>query len=269
MKGVCLTIVLLMSEGCALAQRSSDLIGEGLKGRVKTVTETQYCNAPGKPCMRTVDKYDAKGNLTEEVQNDYALNLDSRKFFRYDTNTNGSIVRLNEVGDSAIVTREVDYKYDSLNHLAETNDYRTFGERKVVYRSEYSYDDKGRKVTEKHFTNDDLDYVTDYTYDTKERMTLAKSRDKKEKVTMLYDYNYLGSTDQWIHCEKMVAGIQTHIFKMIDTAGLVLEKTTYVADYSKQTTESFSGFDKAGNWLKDIVKGVENYMVTRLIEYYK
>ncbi len=259
----------LFSVQSILAQVGNDLVSEDLKGKVKMVTEIQYCAGPNRPCMRTVDKYDSKGYLTEEIHNDYMLKIDTRKYLRYDTGIYGNNTRLNEFGDSGILIRAIDYKYNSLNHLTEVADHRSFGDKKVTYKTEYVYDVRGYKVQENNYTDNELDIRTDYSYDGKGRISGTKSYDRNDTVTMFTGFNYLAGSLQWINCEKQIAGTRTHIFRMIDTADVVLEKTTYTSDYSKQTTESYSSFDKQGNWLKDIVKGIENYMVIRKIEYYK
>lgn len=247
----------------------SDLAEQGLRGRVRTVTEIQFCEGKNKACTRTIDKYDTSGNLVEEVHNDYMLGLNTRKYARYEAAQNGLLVKRSEYDDSGIAIRTVEYKYDSTGRLAEMTDRRNFGSGGTVYRSEFFYDSTGAKVREKSYVNNAADYTTDYSYDGRRRIVVVKSADDRGRVTLREDYNYLASGTQWAHCEKQADSIRTHIFRALDTAGVVVERTTYTGDYSKNTTETYSNFDSHGNWLNATMRGMESYFTRRTIEYYK
>ncbi len=270
MKHILIAVILLSCLHRTFAQVDYGLTGESLKGKVKMVTEIQSYEGYKGPYMKTIDKYDLKGCLTEEIHNDYFLKLNIHKTFHYDTAANGSITKFGEFDDSGHVLRAIDYKYDSLSRLIEVNDLRNFDDKKSVYRNQYYYDSAGRKVMERNYTDTTLNYKTFFFYNSQGRITASKSYDQVNKLIMENDYNYLADP-QWLHSEKTVEGIRTHIFRIIDSAGILLEKTTYTADYSKYTTESYTNFDSHGNWLKESVKGemIENYFVTRVIEYYK
>ena len=269
MKDFFLAITFLIPAQGGFAQANNDLAGEGLKGKVRKVTEVQYVERASKPFMRTIDKYNPEGYLVEEIHNDYMLKLNTRKNIRFEMGNDGNLTRRSEIGDSGKLIRATDYRYDSLNHLIETTDKRSFDDRKVIYKTENYYDLRGNKMSEKKYTDGALNYQTTYSYDSKGRILGSKSFDKNNRVTILNDYNYHEGSAQWFYCERQNAGMRTHIFRIIDTAGLVLEKTTYISDYSKQTTETYSSFDSYGNWLKLIVQGTDSYFVIRKIEYYK
>jgi hypothetical protein len=128
----------------------------------------------------------------------------------------------------------------------------------------------GRKQLEKNYGNGVPDRSTAYTYDSKGRIAGTKSYDSSGKELLLADYSYFQG-GLLSRCEQQLEGIRNHICWMRDTAGLLIEKTTYTGDYTKQTNEDNLNYDQYGNWLKQSVKGTitENYFIVRTIEYYK
>jgi hypothetical protein len=269
MKASLLALLLLFSVQKILAQTNNDLASEDLKGRVKMVTELYFYEGQKSCGMKTIDKYDYKGWLTEETHNDFELKLTTNKCFTYDTGNNGNITRLNEFDDSGILVHTIDYKYDSQNHLSGEEDHRNINDKNIVSQKEYYYDASSNKAREKNYTNGTLNYTTDYAYDNKGRLSGTKSHDKNDTLIMLYDYYYTGY-EQWVHCEKQIHGVRTHLFRVLDTLGIPIKQTSYTNDFSKETIENYSDFDKQGNWLKLIVTGDtdEQYYITRAIEYY-
>ncbi len=270
MKALLFAILLLCSPQRKAAQ-VNDLAGDGVRGRVKTITETQYLDeGMRRPFMKTIDKYDMRGNLTEELHNDIMLRLNFRKYFKYDTNSEGNVVKRSEFNDSGKLVRATEYLYDSLARPAKTLVHSNFDGGDVIRTTIYYYDSIGNKVKEEIFTGGDLLYRTEHVYDSRGRVSGTRSYNKAGKVAMEFDYNYLAG-DEWVHCEKHIEGVRTHVFRTLDTLGWLIEKTTYTGDYSKQTIESYGSFDKYGNWLRESIKGnvTENYFVARTIEYYR
>lgn len=252
-----------------MAQAETDVAGEGLRGRVKMVTQTEYTNKAMKNAfMKTVDKYDRKGNLTETINDSYLLKLHSRKYMRYDTNASGLTTTRHEYDDKNAEVRRVNYTYDG-NHLTAEDDHRYYDGKDVVYRSEHMYDSAGTEMQLLTYTNGILNERTTYTYDKRGRLTTTKVCDSSGKQLRELDYSYYAGPD-WVGLEKHEQDVRTHMFRIIDTAGLIVEKTAYVADYSHQTDETSLTFDKQGNWLTKTVKGTitDNLYMVRSIEYY-
>jgi hypothetical protein len=268
-----LAAFLLFTTTGVFAQTNNDLSDEDLKGKVRTVTEILYSDdSLQHPCMKTVDRYNRKGYLTEEIHNDYVLKIYTRKSIKYDTGSTGNITRLREFDDSGKLVRTVVYKYEA-GRLVEELEHADYSGNSTTGRTEYSYDSLGHRIAEHSYFTGKPDSRTEYIYDAKGRVLTTRTYDKDDKVTMQLDYNYLGYAQgtHWVHCEKKCDNTRTHIFRTIDTRGQLVEKTTYVNDFSKETKESFSDFDRHGNWLKQSVRGkaTENYFTTRSIEYYR
>jgi hypothetical protein len=271
MKQSLLILSLLCCLQKGIAQVNNDLAAEGLKGRVKMVTDIEYSDEAMKnPFMKTIDKYDRKGNLTETVHDDYVLKLHYTKTVKYDTGWNGAVIKRIELDDKKKPAHEVLYKYDSLNRITEEAGHRYYDSTDMPYRNEYYYDSLGRKQLEKNYGNGVPDRSTAYTYDSKGRIAGTKSYDSSGKELLLADYSYFQG-GLLSRCEQQLEGIRNHICWMRDTAGLLIEKTTYTGDYTKQTNEDNLNYDQYGNWLKQSVKGTitENYFIVRTIEYYK
>lgn len=272
MKQLFLLVSSLFYLQCAVAQVDNDLYIQGLKGKVKTVTEIEYSDARMKrPFMKTVDQYDRIGNLTETVHNDYILKLIVQKHIKYETDSNGTVTARNEFNDTGMLIRVVKYKYDTLCRLAEEEDHRFYDGKAIVYKNEYSYDSHGNKLREVNYTDGKPDHNTLYSYDSTGRITGSKLYYGHSDKPAVFDDYYYFTGNEWADCERHDRGVRTHVFRTFDTSGLLLEKTTYVTDYSKQTNEANLKFDKYGNWLIQSVTGTitENYFIARTIEYYK
>jgi len=269
MKTLLVTLVLLVATQKNFAQGSNDLAGNELKGRVRIVTEQLFYDGQKKCGMKTVDKYNGKGYLTEEVHNDYMLKLNVKKRLKYDTMSNGNIARVSEYDDSEHLVHTIDYVYDGENRVTMEIDNRWVGTDSTKSKKEFQYDSSGHRIQETNYTAGTPDLTTDHTYDNKGRIIKTRSYDKAGKTIMLYDYDYI-AYDAWVHCEKQSRGVRTHYFRSLDTLGTPVKQTTYMNDFSKETIENYSDFDAHGNWLKLIVTGnlAEPYSITRTIGYY-
>ncbi|MCD6010715.1 MAG: hypothetical protein K0Q79_577 [Flavipsychrobacter sp.] len=271
MKQLFIAFVLLCGLN-GLAQVKNDLANEGLKGRVKMVTEIEYVDERmTKPFMKTVDKYNIKGNLTETIHDDYVLKQHSRNYIKYDTDANGMVTKHNEFNDTGMLVRMVIYRYDTLKQITEEEDHRYYDGRETVYRNEYTYDSHKKLLHEQNYVNGLLHLSVAYTYDNAGKLTGSKSHDTAGKQVGLTDYQYYPGGGDWIHCEKQAENSRTHVFRILDSTGCMIEKTTYTDDYAKQTNETNLKFDKQGNWLIQSVKGTitEHFFISRRIEYYK
>ncbi len=254
----------------AQAQPDNDLAEAGLRGKVRMVTEIEYVDEAMKiPFQKTVDRYDRRGNLVETMHNDYVLKLNPMKCMDYETTPNGLVAKRTEYDETGRQVRMVAYKYDRQNHVAMEEDHRYYDGREMVYRNDYWYDSLGNRREEYNYTLGKLDRITLYTYNAKGKVALAKSFDAGGKQTCLLDYFY--RDNDWTICQKQAGDAGSHIFRTIDSAGLVIEKTTYNADYSKKTVETNLSFDKHGNWLTQSVTGTmtEHFFIARKIEYYE
>lgn len=264
------TIFLLLLCHVAHAQLPTDLSVEGLRGRVRMVTDIEYVDEQmKKPFMKTVDKYDSRGYLTESIHNDYVLKQNGHKLIKNDTAERGRITKRREYEDTALI-RTLTYTYDSVDRLLTEEDRRFYDGREMVYRTEYIYDSAGRKTADKHFTNGFADRSTLYAYDEQGRVVTETSLDTAGKQLSLAEYFYRGTRD-WVICQRKAGEDQSHLFRTIDTAGLLIERTKYNADYSKKTNETNLSFDKYGNWLTQSVTGTitEHFYIARKIEYYE
>lgn len=252
------------------AQPDNDLTDAGLRGRVRMVTETEYVDEAMKiPFQKTVDRYDRRGNLVETMHNDYVLKLNPMKCMDYDTTPNGLVAKRTEYDETGRQVRMVIYKYDLQDHLVKQEDHRYYDGREMIYRYDYWYDSTGNMREEHSYSAGKLDRVTLYSYNPKKKVALAKSFDGTGKQTFLTDYFY--RDDEWTICQKQAGDASSHIFRTLDSAGLVIEKTTYNADYSKKTVETNLSFDKTGNWLTQSVTGTmtEHFFIARKIDYYE
>jgi hypothetical protein len=271
MKYPLLILLLLCCLQRGAAQPGNDLMADELKGRVKAVTETEYSDEAMKvPFMKTIDRYDPKGNLTESIHDDYVLKLHYRKTIKYDTGWNGLIIRRSELDDNGKPAHTVLYRYDTLNRLAEEDGQRFYDGIVKPYTNEYYYDSSGRKALEKNYSNAELDRSTTYTYDSKGRIAKTNTSDSTGKILFMSEYSYFRG-GLLVGCEQQLDGVKNHISWMRDTSGRLIEKTIINSDYSKQTHENNLTFDQHGNWLKQSVKGTltDNYFIMRSIEYYK
>ena len=255
----------------AVAQVSNDLSEEGLKGRVRKVTEMEFSDAAmKKPFMKNINEYDKKGNLVSSLHDDYSLQLHFRKVVKYDTSVAGLIVQRKEYDDTGMLMRAVVYAYDSLGRLLAQDDRRYYDGKETVYRSEYAYDLKGCKTEEQSFCNKVAGHKVVYTYDTAGKISASRTFTVGKHLSDQSDYYYFRSSE-WVHCEKKSDSVRLHIFRSIDSLGRITEKTTYSGGYSRYVTELNSEFDPAGNWQQQSTEGnlTEHFYVRRKIEYYR
>lgn len=271
MKNLLLLFVLFCSLRQASAQVTNDLAADGLKGKVRMVTEMEYGDAAlKKPFMKNIDEYDKRGYLTSSVHHDYTLNLHFRKVMKYDTAATGQIVQRREYDDTGMLMRTVTYIHDSQGRVAVEEDHRYYDGKETVYRNEYTYDKKGNKIEDQSYCNKVPSHKVVYTYDTAGKINASRTYNARKQLVEQCDYYYFRS-NEWVQCEKQCDSVRAHVFRAIDSLGKITEKTTYAGGYSKYATESNSEFDHYGNWLQQSTEGnlTEHFYVRRKIEYYK
>jgi hypothetical protein len=271
MKNLLFVFLLFCRLHNARSQVHNDLAADGLKGKVRIVTEMEFGDAALKrPFMKNIDEYDKRGYLTLSVHYDYTLNLHFRKVIKYDTAETGLILLRREYDDTGMLVRTETYSYDSLGRVAAEEDHRYYDGKETVYRNEYAYDLKGKKIEDVSYCNKVPGHRVVYTYDTAGKISASRTYNARKKLVDQCDYYYFRS-NEWVQCEKQCDTVRAHVFRAIDSFGRIMEKTTYAGGYKKYATELSSEFDRHGNWLQQSTEGnlTEHFYVRRKIEYYK
>ncbi len=311
-----LTVVLLFTSNIcfsqllmpALFKGSKDLIQENLKGKIKTITESNFKVISkfgefkkGDALDTKVSKYNEKGNKIEEEYNDYVFNNQNRHVLEYNAN-NYIITSTNYNPDNTIATKMI-IKYDDRNRIEEMSSYTRDGV--LLTKSKLSYD----KETFKNY--DIREYSANGTLSTKYSGKLDKNNNQIEWCTYeqtgsinikeIFDYDsasrllekrvyqqgqiYLGKTT-FEYDTKGKSTVQSEY----DSSGVIMQKYSSKYDDNKQLIEWVSEntmdstsqkvhyqytYDKFDNWTTRTIfhynalgDKVVTNMTERLIEYY-
>jgi hypothetical protein len=251
----------------------SDVARQGLRGRVKSVTNCQCPVKKGKidtaGCMVFVFKYREDGIQFED--DDYINGniykgfneLNHKRLYKYDEQGNQSEV--DEYNPDGSVNQKVIYKYDGKGNRIERDNYLKDG--RLWYRALYTFDENSRQVEcAKYNADSELTEHYSYAYDahgnlTMEQHTVAKAKEEEAKRSKI--------THTSPNPERMMDYIKTFVY---DDSGKVISETDNFSDYVYrfETTYMYDGYDSAGNWTKQTTYegGKAVAVAERVIDYY-
>lgn len=207
----------------------SDVLDDGLKGRVKSVREEkEYLDGTGYPANRrfkTLQEYNAAGNLVRQVFADYRGNISFVVVYGY---LDGK--RVSKAGTS------IRHAYDPppmLVPLATPSVPQKKGDERYTSSWEYKYDEKGRLVEELQSNN--IGEVIN-------------------KTTYLYKPGQIIRTFCSLPCTTKFISTQTHddqgnVIKSVYDNGQTTRSIDLEEDYK------YLSFDEKGSWLKREVTG--------------
>lgn len=225
--------LLLLGIGAYAQEKENDWTKEGLKGKVKSVSEVKYTikgsNIEGN--SKTIEYYNLKGYRTEE----YWINI--------------------KYGNSEKTT----YIYDTKNNIIELNNYDS--KRKQDKRIIYSYDDKGNMIQETLYRGGVINYTS--IYNDKGKEVECKNYDEEGQLTDICISIYDEKGDFVEGKQYDANGKFIGDFKKVhlDTGISILSGLKYTYRY-----------DEIGNWIEKTYYSKNEkpyYIIKREIEYYK
>lgn len=149
----------------------NNLLKLNLKGKVKSIKETNHYTTGSKSCMLYI--FDIKGNKIEAN----GCDLDSK------------------------VTEKNIYKYDSKGNQIESVLYYPDGS--ILFKFVYKYDSKGNQIEETILERDgSINQKYTFKYDSKGNKLGGFNYDKDGKLLCEYTYKY--DSDGYIICEKWI-----------------------------------------------------------------
>jgi len=248
-----LLIVLLCSFG---GKRNNNSWSEAqLKGRVRSITEYESLGMPAKALsLRTIYKYDERGNETEE-------NIYTKK-------------------DSLFISVKWSYKYNKAGRITEKKVYNKDGS--TAWTLVYKYDKKGAVTgTVKYLANGDQDEKTTYKYDAKGNDIAELRYDKNGRLECksAFKFNAAGimvdALDDCSNIPFLTEDVRAITHEVYDNKGCLTEHREYDKNKTDIAGSKYSAyeFDKTGNWIKRTVVMQYRYSVDtveykREISYY-
>lgn len=227
----------------------NDLSKLGLKGKVKSLTETTFFAVDkfgeiqkGNIMFKSIYLFNEKGNKTESIV--YFMGKIPTKMI-YKNDYNGNTIESNTYEADGSFSGKSIYKYDITGNIIMVNLYESDGSLKNKWI--YKYDDKGNEIEGDFYKSDgSLDKKTIYKYDGKgneiERAFYKSDGSLSSKSLQKYDYK-----------------------------GFEIERGWYKSDgsFDEKYTYNYT-FDVTDNWIKKIeLKNTFPQSITeREIEYY-
>jgi hypothetical protein len=258
-----------------LAHGKSDVARQGLRGRVRSVTDCQCPVKNGSPdtgrCTVFVFKYDDSGRQYED--NEYVngsiyrgfSELNHKHLYKYDDA--GNQAEVDEYNPDGSLNQRVLYKYDQRGNRVEKCNYLRNGV--LWFRSEYTFNEHDLQTEcSKYNADSQLVEHYSYSYDSAGHMALeqhviVRSRNGRED-------NGKGITFSPQNQERLTDYIKTFVY---NDSGLMTRETDNLSNfpYPFETAYKYANFDENGNWLKQIAyhEGGGAVSITeRVIEYY-
>lgn len=263
-------IVFLSFTLTATAQKKTDWELMGLKGKVKSIRDTEYnmgetegenktrhyqflFNNKGyktQESMREADqtqftttfKYDKSNNLIDESSR-LVRSTSSRKY-KYDTKNNTVTVNY-YVANGVQITKTVQ-KYDANGNMTERHveNLQDKGQNKVIESYWYAYDGNNRLIEEKQQMGSSIKKI-EFKYDENGNRTEQNDFDTEGLPTYWYKYKY-------------------------DDKGNLVEEVSAFRGYEKDTTTYMYMYDDKGNWTekREQIGGITQHLTIREISYY-
>jgi len=283
--------------------KKTDWEYDGLKGKVKSVTEISYeeIDASGKITKgkkRTnVYKYDENGNIIESSCYFYR-NLYSQFIYKYDEK--GNLIKKNTYEFDGILHNEFIYKYDDNGNQIQESNYKANVnlDWRYNYKIIYEYDDTGNitKAIRYEF-NDKLGYVEIYEYKQLKKKIVEINRYQSNgrlASKQVFYYNNKGILTQE-NLYNPDGSLFSEVNYKYDDRENLIKKIRYKSDGSissqfsykyndkehiiEAKIDSFLGnnkyfyeykYDLQDNWTeKTTTYKKRNFITTRTIEYYK
>lgn len=236
---------------------SKKLAEEKLKGRVKTVMHLSWVakEIDGVPTRvgldaKSLETYDEKGNMIEEIiydDNDTRKVIDS---FIYTYNTAGQIAKTIRYLSGGTVYAYYEYLYDSSGNLKE--DTRYFDNGKKHTRNTYKYSGHNqmehRIFVYKEYNNSVEEKVIRFVYNKKGQMIESKAyaKDRLTYSSTFYDYDSYGNVidKRW----KWDNGEEHRDQISYDKEGNEIKTTSTSPGKTYSYKYVYNNYDKASNW---------------------
>ncbi|MDR2064342.1 MAG: hypothetical protein LBP85_01325 [Prevotellaceae bacterium] len=230
------------------AAKKTDVEHDGLKGKVKRITATDYT---------PVDKL---GKITKGEEYPPSFGHTASEITVY--NTSGYVVSIDVYGSWITI-----YKHDHYGRRIEENMYDT-DDSTLVFKSIYQNDAKGNIIENKHYSDMELTFKYTYTYNEQGYMIESNC------------YQYSGHYESWSgrYYRDTVGTLSSKCICKYDDKNNLVEtyNTIYengVVSTINKSTYEYTKLDAHGNWAEKITYVGEANMpiviTERIIEYYE
>jgi len=205
-------------------EKRSDVVTQGLKGKVEVLSETILRGDSKKMASKNVFKYDEKGNMIELAN--YKADGKLNSTFKSIYDANGNLVSEQTLLGDGKVDLTSTIKTDAKGNKIEQEDKRG-GNDLFNYTSYFKYDEKGRQIERKAVRgNGALMFQYNFTYDDN------------------------GNKTEWIQRGPNNTVVGKVLYKY-DAKNNLIEETQYKGDGSLKGAYTYSyDFDKKGNWVR-------------------
>ena len=292
----------------ALFKGSKDLIQENLKGKIKTITESNFkvISKFGEfkkdiVLSTLVNKYNEKGNKTEEEYTDYGNNIQNRHVLEYNTN-NYIITSTNYNPDNTIATKMI-IKYNDKKRIVDMSSYNGNGtlvnKYKLTYDNstfenyelnEYSADGilNAKYSGKLDKNNNQIEWCTYeqtgginmkevFVYDSASRL-LEKRVYQKGQIYLgktLFTYDTKGKSTEQSEYDSSGVIMQKYSSKYDDNKQLIEWESVNTLDNTSEKLLYEYTYDRVGNWTTRTIYSYNTFgdrivssITERSIEYY-
>lgn len=271
--------VMTLISSCTGNKTKNDLAKNNIKGKVRTITESQYSGiekfgeAQKKSLVyKKIYTYNHNGNLTEECTYKPDGSLKIKTNNKYDEKGNLTEENNYSPDKNSFFNYKCIYKYDEKGNRTELNNYNFDGD--LHYKQTYEHDDNGNLVGEKHYNPDGSfrDNPITYKYDDNSNVVDEKHNNAdgtvSAQITYIYDNNRKNTEQNFFVNEKLF----WHGIYSYDENGNVVEEIYLNPDNSirKKMIYKYSNNDKEENWTMQLIffDNILELITERVIEYY-
>lgn len=276
-------VLLVISCSTDKQPSNNDWTERGLKGNVKSVTESDFKAKlmfgeiqKGNSSGKTIETFNEKGNLDTYKLLDAQDSLTAEGSYKYDDL--GNLVEsvhhsYNEFDNATFrfkkahtISRQT-FMYDSIGNQTEINFFNQDGS--LVQKSFSLFDEKGNEITEDNY-NPDGTLISKIinAYDDASNKTERNNYnpDGSLEAKAIYKYDSKGRLTERYYLNSDLDIDEKYICKY-DEKGLIIEELDSLWSAEK-TSYKYDKFDEKGNWLYRLKMGNEIVITERDIVYY-
>jgi hypothetical protein len=207
-------------------EKKSDAAVQGLKEKVKVLSESSFIMAGGKktPSQKMEFRYDEKGNRTELITYTPDGKLNSTLKSHYDPS--GNLLKEETILGNGLIDFTSAIKLDSKGRRIEQKDTRSGNETMFNHKYYFKYDEKGQLFQRTAFRNNG-------------------------SFLFRYDFKFdeRGNRTEWIQAASDSSIIGRVLYKFNDKNELI-EETTYRGNTLRSSFTYTYEYDKKRNWIR-------------------
>jgi YD repeat-containing protein len=236
------------------AKTSSYLDNMGLKGKVKSLIETEY-NAESKLGeiqkgniikTKAINLFNENGNTLEYQLFNADGSQNAKGTYKYDDK--GNMIEVTHFRDGKLSSKDT-YEFDNKEYEVNSKSYLPDGS--LESRGKNKYDEKGNKIEEIYFqANGKLDTKYTSKFDEKGNVIETNGYNSNGGLTTKTSHRYdeKGNEIEMIYFNAETNTRMIRSFKY-DVDGKIVEETVNLGNRITKNTYKYDKYDMNGNWL--------------------